>query len=215
MPRPETSRDQQGESQQAAERQRFIRRSILLAATLRDDEGAVECDLIDLSAGGAKVRVAVPYPLGAQVLLTIGDEHGFYSKVAWRDGDFLGLRFIEPPDSVAAAIPDILKQNSDSRERRRQVRSSVLWSAEIYGGLRHSKCEILNISASGAKLHTAGQFPSGTEIAIRSVRFGEFRAEVIWQDKEAGTLGVRFLENDERIAEFIQRSLPSIRKSED
>ena len=212
---PEDTQALPADDQQGPERQRFTRRSILLNATLRDDEGAVDCDLVDISAGGAKVHVAAPFRLGAQLLLTIGDEHTFYSKVAWRDGEFLGLRFIEPPESIAAAIPDILRQNKEGAERRSRVRSTVLWSAEIYGGLRRAKCEILNISSSGAKLHTAGNFAPGTEVAIRSVRFGEFRAEVIWQDKESGTLGVHFLEEDERIAEVIRRSLPSIRKDDD
>ncbi|MGF1609097.1 MAG: PilZ domain-containing protein [Kiloniellales bacterium] len=214
LPRGKASLDKPTEGSRWAERQRFTRRSILLAATLRDDEGAVECDLIDLSAGGAKVQVAVPFVVGAQLLLTIGDEHSFYSKVAWRDGEFLGLRFIEPPDSVAAAIPNILKGATDGRERRRHVRSSVLWSAELCSGIRRVKCEILNISASGAKLHASSQFPSGTEIVIRSDRFGEFRAEVVWQDSETGNMGVQFLEDEERIAEVIQRGLPSIRKPE-
>lgn len=214
LPRGKAPLDKPSESSHGTERQHFTRRSILLAATLRDEEGAVECDLIDLSAGGAKVQVAVPFVVGAQLLLTVGDEHSFYSKVAWRDGDFLGLRFIEPPDSVAAAIPNILKQVTDSRERRRHVRSSVLWSAEIYSGIRRAKGEILNISASGAKLHTSGHFPPGTQVAIRSDRFGEFQAEVVWQDGQAGNLGVRFLEDEEHIAEVIQRGLPSIRKPE-
>lgn len=200
---------------QSRDRQRFTRRSTLLRATLRDGESTVECDLLDISAGGAKLRTPVPFAIGAQVLLSVGKDHQFQSRVTWREGEALGLHFLEPPEAVAAVIPEILESHADQRERRRHGRSTVLWSGEIYGGLRRAKCEILNISSSGAKLHTNGHFPAGTEIIIRSIRFGEFQARVIWQDKERATIGIEFLDDDERIAQIIERNLPSIRKQED
>ena len=201
------------ETERPEERQRFTRRSVLIAAKLCMGDHMADCDVIDLSAGGAKVAVRERFPDNAKICLLI-DDYQFHGQIAWRDGDSLGLQFSEDPELVAPAIPEILNRKQDGRERREYTRSTVLWSGELYGGVRRAKCEVLNISAGGAKLHAPGNFPPGMTVVFRSVRFGEFKAEVVWQDRESNTLGVSFLESPERTAEILEKSLPSIRKDQ-
>lgn len=65
--------------------------------------------LRNVSAGGALVDVAVDYPLGAEVLLDLGDAGQYFAIVQWICGDEAGLRFTTPFDiaCLANARPDI------------------------------------------------------------------------------------------------------------
>lgn len=201
------------DTERPEERQRFTRRSVLIAAKLCIGDHMADCDVIDLSAGGAKVAVGERFPVNAEICLLI-DDYQFHGKIAWRDGESLGLQFSEDPELVAPAIPEILNREQDGRERRKYTRSAVLWTGELYGGVRHSTCEVLNISAGGAKLRAIGNFPPGMKVVFRSVRFGEFKAEVVWQDRDSNTIGVSFLEDPTRTAEILEKSLHTIRKDE-
>ena len=203
----------QPEEDRPEERQRYTRRSVLIAAKLCEGDRIADCDVTDLSAGGARVTAAEKCACNARMSLLIEDFQ-FHGHIAWCDGDCLGLQFSDDPEAVAPAIPEILNRTQDGRERRRHTRSTVLWSGELYGGVRRAQCEVLNISAGGAKLHAQGNFPVGTEVSFRSIRFGEFKAEVVWQNKENSTLGIAFLEDPEHTAEILEKSLPSIRKDE-
>ena len=65
--------------------------------------------LRNVSQGGALVDVAVDYPLGAEVMLDLGDAGQFFVIVQWLCGDQAGLRFVQPFDlaCLANARPDV------------------------------------------------------------------------------------------------------------
>lgn len=66
--------------------------------------------LRNVSSGGALVDVAVDYPLGAEVMLDLGDAGQFFTTVQWVCGDQAGLRFVQPFDlgCLANARPDVM-----------------------------------------------------------------------------------------------------------
>jgi hypothetical protein len=66
--------------------------------------------LRNISAGGALVDVAVGYPLGAEVMLDLGDAGQFFATVQWACGDQAGLQFVAPFDvaCLANARPDVM-----------------------------------------------------------------------------------------------------------
>ena len=66
--------------------------------------------LRNVSAGGALVDVAVDYPLGAEVMLDLGDAGQFFTTIQWVCGDQAGLRFVQPFDiaCLANARPDVM-----------------------------------------------------------------------------------------------------------
>ena len=66
--------------------------------------------LRNISAGGALVDVAVDYPLGAEVMLDLGDAGQHFTTVQWVCGDQAGLRFVSPFDiaCLANARPDVM-----------------------------------------------------------------------------------------------------------
>ena len=66
--------------------------------------------LRNVSAGGALIDVAVDYPLGAEVMLDLGDAGQFFTTVQWVCGDQAGLCFVQPFDiaCLANARPDVM-----------------------------------------------------------------------------------------------------------
>ena len=65
--------------------------------------------LRNISAGGALVDVAAEYPVGADVMLDLGNAGQFGAKVSWTAGDQAGLKFDKPFDlaCLAKARPEV------------------------------------------------------------------------------------------------------------
>ena len=71
--------------------------------------------LRNISPGGALVEVGMTYPVGADVMLDLGDAGHFMTTVAWTFGDQAGLKFHEPFDltCLAKARPDVTPHRWD------------------------------------------------------------------------------------------------------
>ena len=108
--------------------------------------------LRNVSQGGALVDIATDYPLGAEVMLDLGDAGQFFVTVQWICGDQAGLRFSEPFDLACLAnarpdvtphswsVPTFLDRNDeeDSAWDERWGRSSVAEMREtLEGYLKH------------------------------------------------------------------------------
>ncbi len=64
------------------------------------------CLLADISATGARVVVALPQAPESEVLLVLGQNGAQRRcKVAWRDGDEMGLEFVKEPAPAQKAPP--------------------------------------------------------------------------------------------------------------
>ena len=174
------------------ERQRYTRRSTLVAAHIRISDELLEVDILDLSEGGAKLSVPVVLDLGQRVVLLVEGVGEFPARVVWQSGQSHGIEFRDDPDVIAEEIPQIIESAQDARERRQHVRHSVLWKAELFSGIRRSDCEILNISEGGARVRLAKEFPLSDLVTIRSIHFGERKGKVVWQDGDR--LGMQFIE---------------------
>ena len=98
------------------------------------------------------------------------------------------------------------KESSAERERRRYRRSAVLLSATLYCGAERFAGHVSNISVNGIKLSIGRPLPQGTTGTVTIDRFGTFPVEVVWS--AAGTVGLRFLEDPEGVAELLRAALP-------
>jgi hypothetical protein len=69
--------------------------------------------LRNVSEGGALIDVSTDYPVGAEVMLDLGDAGQLFANVAWTCGDQAGLRFQSPFDlaSLALCKPQLLPAN--------------------------------------------------------------------------------------------------------
>ncbi len=68
------------------------------------------CDVVDFSAGGARVRLVDPMAEISRI--TLGLRHfGFFpARVVWRNGEELGLKFDLTPETVVSQMRGLLPQ---------------------------------------------------------------------------------------------------------
>lgn len=69
--------------------------------------------LRNVSEGGALIEVSADYPVGAEVMLDLGEAGQFFANVVWACGDQAGIRFTEPFDigCLAMARPQLMPTN--------------------------------------------------------------------------------------------------------
>jgi len=90
------------------ERRRARRIGVMWMATLRSSNGFAECVVIDISRGGAKLKLASAEPLPSAVSLVFDAYGCFRAETVWQRADIAGLRFLEAPDEIGAAFAGIL-----------------------------------------------------------------------------------------------------------
>ena len=93
--------------------------SVASAATVTDTftvSGTIvaDCVILDISAGGAKVKFDKPLGDAEGVNLSLGQRLkiaaaiDFPVEVVWQDGSVAGLRFLNDPYEVAGALEELL-----------------------------------------------------------------------------------------------------------
>jgi hypothetical protein len=80
----------------------------MLMATLRAVNGLYDCMVLDISRGGAKLSLGEPHAVASAVTLVLGGFGAFRAERVWQRGEFLGVRFLDPPDAVAAAMKGLV-----------------------------------------------------------------------------------------------------------
>ena len=93
------------------ERRRHERYPLMLEAGVLMGGDALGASIIDLSAGGAKLRlrgadVLQYYDLSASIVLHIPNFGGFEGKVVWKDDDYVGVMFNENHKTLVNLILD-------------------------------------------------------------------------------------------------------------
>jgi hypothetical protein len=73
-------------------------------ATLHQDGRAWECKVVDVSPGGAKIRIGERLTINSEVMLTIDRRGDFPGEVRWQDGNFAGICFLEDTGVVRARL---------------------------------------------------------------------------------------------------------------
>ena len=79
-----------------------------------DDGRLADCVILDISAGGAKVKFDKPLGdreginLRLRQRLRIAAAIDFPVEVVWQDGSVVGLRFLNDPYEVAGALEELL-----------------------------------------------------------------------------------------------------------
>ena len=181
-----------------ADRQKHPRYQTFCPGKLYTGGRIVDCEVINISVDGAKVRLAQEIEVASQARLRIEGIGEFTGRIAWRDGQFLGIEFPDELRDVARIVADILNEDENHKERRRHPRTSVLWSGRLLCEGEATDCRIVNISLQGAMIRPDKPFKGGPEVIIHIDRFGQFAGSIVWQEDEQ--LEIEFLEDPEHIA---------------
>ncbi len=80
------------------------RRTVIQSANLRIGSFDFDCTAYDVSLGGIRLKVDVPIEQGTNVLVQLKDKLKQTAKVIWSADGFLGLCFLENPESVRAGL---------------------------------------------------------------------------------------------------------------
>jgi PilZ domain len=90
------------------ERRRFERKKLLWAATVEVRGQRFEGMIVDLSAGGARIKFDAPVATGDELTLMLKQLDDLGAKVVWQREGEAGLQFLLAPEEVAARIPQSL-----------------------------------------------------------------------------------------------------------
>jgi len=82
----------------------FDRKDVLFAAKLVNGEESVDCEILNISFGGAQVRVEKLLDYGENVSLDIDPFGSFNMEVRWVDNKSAGLRFEDDRTKVAELV---------------------------------------------------------------------------------------------------------------
>ena len=191
------------------DRQKHPRHSTLCSGKLVSGDEEVDCEVLNVSVGGAKIRISQPIETNAHVRVKIQRVGEFAGRVAWRNGTTLGIEFHDELTELARLVEDILSTQVESVERRDDARASVLWSGKLRSAGQLTNCRIVNFSLKGVQLLADKEINCGLEVILWIERFGEFTTKLIWQDGES--IGVQFNDPPKTIESRFGDSLPAVR----
>jgi hypothetical protein len=187
-------------------RHRYRRSSVFCAAKMLFDDREIDCDILNVSAGGAQIRVHGDEEPPTDFLLRIEGFGEFQAETVRRAGDKYGVAFKEEPDEVERVVDDIISHPERTNDIRRYPRRMVLLSGALYVDNRPVECRVLDVSAGGARLRVDQDFEHESRMPLMIYRFGEFPTEVVWQQDT--DLGVTFIEDPDEIERIIGHILP-------
>ncbi|MHA1601260.1 MAG: PilZ domain-containing protein [Alphaproteobacteria bacterium] len=93
------------------ERRHHKRTHVLFLGHLISGDRSVPGVLFDISAGGARMRLAETLGLDSAITLRLANRLDFHVEIAWHQGDMVGLKFREAPTRIAATMAGILPQD--------------------------------------------------------------------------------------------------------
>ena len=189
------------------DRQRHPRHATLVPGKLVSGDAEVDCEVLNVSVGGAKVRIAEPIDTNAHVCVKIRRVGALIGRVAWRNGTTLGVEFQDEVTELARIVEDVLSSEVQSHERRGDARTSVLWNGKLRSDGQLTNCRIVNFSLRGVQLLTEKEITCGLEVILWIERFGEFTTKLVWQD--GPSVGVQFDDPPRTIVRRFGDSLPT------
>jgi len=87
-----------------ADRRLHKRKPVLWSARIESRDGNTPCIILDLSAGGAKLRGSAPVSRKDHVKLVIDRFGSLRAEVMWARMGLLGLRFLDTPEQIAEIV---------------------------------------------------------------------------------------------------------------
>lgn len=195
-------------SQQPLEQQQI---TLMQPARMHTAEGILDCELIQLSRTGAKLRLEGGLPVSQQVFLSIRDFGQLACRIEAGEGDILDVSFSGDPQVQDAIFQDFLDRFGDEEGRRRFLRRSVLWPGAVEANGKRHDCTILNMSLGGAKIAVNEDLGLSGSVVLSADRFEGLLATIVWTSGRM--IGLQFKDAPGQIAEVLGELLPAIKAS--
>lgn len=98
--------------QTSAAMRRFRRKPVIWAATLEAGSGIFDCVILDLSSGGARLKISQTVPLNQPAVLTFGSFGTFPCTIVRSSPEETGVQFTETPETIVKRLGEILPLQS-------------------------------------------------------------------------------------------------------
>ena len=178
-------------------------------ATLKVGRRKHQVDLVNLSGGGAMIRIDAALAMWQKVYLGLGDCLPVECAVRWVRGDRIGLEFahetqiVGNADTRNAMLLDVLKRSfpesaiapiavrppvgsaqpadePTGAQRRTKLRHPLIWWGEIHFNHETTRVRLRNISEQGALVDSDVAFASDAEVLLDLGAAGQHFATVTW-----------------------------------
>lgn len=113
--------------------ERELRHPLIWSGLVHFDHDSSPVRLRNISSNGALIEVTVTYPVGAELLLDLGEAGSIFATVHWARGDQCGLEFKAPFDitELARARPEVASSRWVAPDHLRDNRGgSGPWAAQ-------------------------------------------------------------------------------------
>lgn len=94
-----------------SDRRAHKRTHVLFLGHLISGDRSVPGVMFDLSASGARMRLAEPLAPGSAITLRLANRLDFHVEMAWEDGQMYGLKFRESPGKIAVTMAGLLPED--------------------------------------------------------------------------------------------------------
>ena len=95
----------------ATNRRRYDRGVVVWSGRLRAGDQDVDCVILNVSPGGARIRVESPVDRAIPIALETERIGGYLGEIVWQDEHELGISFFAPAELVAQRIGEALSPN--------------------------------------------------------------------------------------------------------
>ncbi len=99
------------------EQRRFRRCAVLWSACVFSGGRTMDATVLNVSAGGARIRISETAVLDDRATLSINRFGDFAGRLVWRNGNEFGLEFLDPPEHVVTKVGETLPRIRDDFER--------------------------------------------------------------------------------------------------
>jgi hypothetical protein len=142
-------------------RRKAPRKSVIKAGhvTFEGMAAPIECVVLSVSAGGARIRLRDLPPCPDDFALQIGAEPARPCRVAWRTDEAMGVEFVVP-----AATADAEVEERRAKPRMPALRTGILVFKDGYCTM---ECEIIEISPVGARIRPLDPASCPKEFELR------------------------------------------------
>jgi hypothetical protein len=182
----------EGQRQTADNRRKFPRRPMLKNGTIHLGPGyTLPCLVLNVSDGGAKIKTQSVASCPDRFGIEIGGEPARPCRVAWRAGELIGVEYVAESDPVAATAA-VAAPIGAGKDRRAHKRNPMLRPASIVfkGGFASVRCNVLDLSAGGARIKPIDPASCPTHFELRIDDGPSHKCEIV--RSERGIFGVRF-----------------------
>lgn len=168
----------------------------------------VECEILSISAAGARLKLALSLHSDGPVQLVIDGVGTIGAETAWQDGEILAVEFPQNSAKAAQFLKNYYRILQGAEEKRKFPRRPVLWRGHIINDGLKVDCTVWNISRGGARITLKHHVDFDNGVTLIIDRFGSVPCDIAWMRKEE--LGLQFQSDPKDVCESLAESLVSL-----